>query len=157
MQSQTSATRISAINASALHSAYSAPSSLHFAPRAPSPSPPIGRSTGPNRHGSRFDFSRLRYDSAMVVFVDVDDTLVLTAGTKRIPMPRSLERIKSLHAEGNILYLWSSGGADYARDSARELGILELFQGFLPKPNLILDDQPLNEWRGLVHEYPAKS
>lgn len=93
----------------------------------------------------------------MVIFVDVDDTLIRTAGTKRIPMPRTLERIKSLHAEGNTLYLWSSGGAEYAKQSARELGIFELFEGFLPKPNLILDDQPLNEWRGLLHEYPGQS
>lgn len=93
----------------------------------------------------------------MVVFVDVDDTLVRTAGTKRIPMPKTLERIKSLHAEGNILYLWSSGGASYARESAMELGISDLFEGFLPKPNVILDDQPMSEWRGLQHEYPNQS
>ena len=69
-----------------------------------------------------------------VVFVDVDDTLVRSVGTKRIPMPRVVDRVKSLHKDGAILYLWSSGGADYARDSAKELGIADLFTAFLPKP-----------------------
>ena len=41
----------------------------------------------------------------MVVFVDVDDTLVRTVGTKRIPMPRVIERVKKLHVEGATIYL----------------------------------------------------
>lgn len=90
----------------------------------------------------------------MIVFVDVDDTLVRSAGTKRIRMPATLQRVRELHAEGATLYLWSSGGADYARTSAEELGIAELFVGFLPKPNLMIDDQPVSEWRTCTHEYP---
>jgi hypothetical protein len=90
----------------------------------------------------------------MNVFVDVDDTLVRSVGTKRIPMPRVIERVRALHLEGNTLFLWSSGGADYAKMSAEELGIAECFSGFLPKPDLMIDDQVVSEWRTCKHEYP---
>lgn len=92
-----------------------------------------------------------------VVFVDVDDTLVRTVGTKRIPMPRTIERVRALHAEGSILFLWSSGGAEYAKNAAVELGIADCFEGYLPKPNLILDDQPVDEWRYCRHEFPMSA
>jgi hydroxymethylpyrimidine pyrophosphatase-like HAD family hydrolase len=92
-----------------------------------------------------------------VVFVDVDDTLVRSVGTKRIPMPRVVDRVKSLHKDGAILYLWSSGGADYARDSAKELGIADLFTAFLPKPTIIIDDQPVSDWRDCKHSFPMSS
>ena len=90
----------------------------------------------------------------MIVFVDVDDTLVRSVGSKRIPMPRVVERVRTLHAEGAVMYLWSTGGAEYARTSAAELGISDCFVGFLPKPNLIIDDQPVAEWRSCRHEFP---
>lgn len=87
----------------------------------------------------------------IIAFVDVDDTLMRTVGAKRIPMPRMVERVKELHRGGAQLYLWSSGGADYARESAVELGISECFLAFLPKPNLMIDDQEVSEWRYLKH------
>jgi len=92
---------------------------------------------------------------SVVVYVDVDDTLVRSAGSKRIPMPRTIERVKASHAAGAILYLWSTGGAQYARATAEELKISDCFVGFLPKPTVILDDQPVSEWRGCTYEYPG--
>ena len=89
-----------------------------------------------------------------VVFVDVDDTLVRSVGTKRIPMPRVIARVKELYGDGAELYLWSSGGADYAKQSAEELGILGCFVAFLPKPTTIIDDQAVSEWRYCKHERP---
>jgi cation transport ATPase len=90
----------------------------------------------------------------LIVFVDVDDTLVRSIGSKRIPMPRVVERVKRLRQEGATLYLWSTGGAAYAQESAQELGIQDCFAGFLPKPNLIIDDQTVADWRSCKHEYP---
>ena len=89
-----------------------------------------------------------------VVYFDVDDTLVRSVGTKRIPIPNVVERVRSLHASGVTLYLWSSGGADYARDAAAELGISSCFAGFLPKPTHIVDDQHITQWSGLTHVHP---
>lgn len=47
-----------------------------------------------------------------VAYIDVDDTLVRSAGTKRIPMIEVVRHIKALKAEGWELYCWSSGGGD---------------------------------------------
>lgn len=90
-----------------------------------------------------------------VVFVDVDDTLVRSAGTKRIPISSAVERVRTLHQEGAALYLWSSGGAEYARASAAELGIEGCFVAFLPKPDVYLDDQAVHEWRYCRHVRPS--
>lgn len=90
----------------------------------------------------------------VIAFVDVDDTLVRTVGSKRIPMPKVIEKVRELHRDGATLYLWSSGGADYARESAVELGIADCFVGFLPKPNLMIDDQEVSEWRYLTQIHP---
>lgn len=92
-----------------------------------------------------------------VIFVDVDDTLVRQAGSKRIPMPSVIARVRELHAQGSLLYLWSSGGADYARASAVELGIEHCFNGFLPKPDVYLDDQSVDEWRYCRHVLPTNA
>jgi cation transport ATPase len=93
----------------------------------------------------------------LVVFVDVDDTLVRSVGGKRIPIPQVIAAIRDLHTMGVTLFLWSSGGADYARSSAIELGMEECFVGFLPKPHAYIDDQPVQEWRGCRHLLPANA
>ena len=67
--------------------------------------------------------------SKAVVYFDVDDTLVRSVGTKRLPIPAALERVRALHTSGVTLYLWSTGGAAYARASAEELGIADCFVG----------------------------
>jgi len=92
----------------------------------------------------------------LVVYVDVDDTLIRTAGTKRIPVSGVAEHVRALAADGALLYCWSSGGADYARQVASELGIEACFTGFLPKPNVLLDDQPVADWRRAVEIHPGR-
>jgi len=92
-----------------------------------------------------------------VIFVDVDDTLVRSYGTKRIPMPAVIARVRALKQQGAILYLWSTGGADYCKTTAAELGLEDCFVSFLPKPNLYIDDQPVHEWRSCKHLYPSQA
>jgi cation transport ATPase len=92
-----------------------------------------------------------------IVFIDVDDTLVRSVGTKRIPMPAVIAEVKRLHQSGAQLFLWSSGGANYCRDTAAELGITECFAGFLPKPTIYIDDQAVLDWRDCKHYYPMQA
>lgn len=92
-----------------------------------------------------------------IVYIDVDDTLIRSVGTTRIPMPAVVDRVRALHREGAKLYLWSSGGADYARASAAELGIEGCFAAFLPKPDIYLDDQAVHEWRDCRHVLPGNA
>ena len=90
----------------------------------------------------------------MVVYVDVDDTLVRWAGSKCIPRTLIIDRIKERAANGDRLFLWSRAGDVAARRVAEDLGIEGLFEAFLPKPDLLIDDEPLGEWSFCAHEYP---
>jgi hypothetical protein len=93
----------------------------------------------------------------LVVFIDVDDTLVRSVGEKRIPMPRVVEHVRSLHASGAELYLWSTGGSTYARETATELGVGDCFVGFLPKPEVLIDDQLVTDWNRLLQIGPLEA
>ena len=86
-------------------------------------------------------------DQSLIVYVDVDDTFVRSAGTKRIPIKSAIDHVRQLYEVGAILYCWSSGGGEYAKSSAQEFGIADCFTAFLPKPNVLLDDQPVADWR----------
>jgi hypothetical protein len=94
--------------------------------------------------------------SALIVYVDVDDTLIRSAGTKRLPIPSAVARVRKLKMGGATLYLWSTAGADYARATAEELRLTDCFAGYLPKPTVIIDDQPIQEWRDFRHYYPLQ-
>jgi len=89
------------------------------------------------------------------VFVDVDDTLVRSAGSKRIPIPSVIQHVRELHAHGAILYCWSAGGLEYARNSAKEFGIEQCFTAFLRKPNVLIDDQTAGQWPRNIVVHPA--
>jgi hypothetical protein len=91
------------------------------------------------------------------IYVDVDDTLIRSYGNKRIPITATIKHIKELKVQGAKLYCWSSGGAEYAKNSAEELGILDIFEAFLPKPQMLLDDQEINDWRALIQVHPISS
>lgn len=94
-----------------------------------------------------------------VVYVDVDDTLVRSFGSKRIPISAVIRHVRDLYQAGFKLYCWSSGGAEYCRASAKELGIEECFVDFLPKPQFMIDDQHPSDWRTLrwIHANEAAS
>jgi phosphoglycolate phosphatase-like HAD superfamily hydrolase len=93
--------------------------------------------------------------SPIHVYVDIDDTIVRSVGTKRIAIPGVIQHVRDLHAQGAILYCWSAGGADYARASAEEFGLAGCFVAFLTKPNVMIDDQSPAEWPRslLVHPW----
>ena len=90
----------------------------------------------------------------LYIYVDVDETYVRNYGSKRIPIPTVIEHIKQLKDSGAMLYCWSSGGADYAQRSAEEFGIEHCFVEFLPKPQVLIDDQPINQWQQLIEVHP---
>lgn len=92
----------------------------------------------------------------LVVYVDVDDTLIRTSGRKRIPIDTAIAHVRQLHADGAQLFCWSSGGAEYAREVAESLGLAPMFTAFLPKPQVMLDDQPFGEWRRLIDVHPMR-
>jgi hypothetical protein len=92
--------------------------------------------------------------AGLSAFVDVDDTLVRSVGSKRIPMSEVIRRVRELHSGGARLYCWSTAGAVYAHDTAAELDIAHCFFGFLDKPHVMIDDQTPSAWRNLVCLHP---
>jgi hypothetical protein len=76
-----------------------------------------------------------------VIFVDVDDTLIRSFGSKQIPILNAVDYVREMFNAGNVLYCWSRGGAQYSRDIATMLGIADCFVCFLPKPDVVLDDR----------------
>jgi len=95
-----------------------------------------------------------RVDVVKIIYVDVDDAFVRSAGTKRMPIPKVIEKVKELHKQGHELYCWSTGGKDYAREAAEEFGIDQCFVGFLPKPNIMSDDVSVEKWTFLEQVHP---
>lgn len=90
----------------------------------------------------------------MIVYIDVDDTLVRWAGSKCIPRTLVIDKVKERAANGDQLYLWSRAGGEHARAVAEDLGIADLFLAILPKPEHLIDDEPMTEWDFCTHEYP---
>lgn len=90
-----------------------------------------------------------------VVYVDVDDTLVRSFGSKRIPLPEVIAHVRQLKDAGAVLYCWSTGGAEYARNSAKEFNLEDCFEAYLPKPHVYIDDQELSDWRRCLWISPS--
>lgn len=80
------------------------------------------------------------------VYIDVDDTLVRTFGTKRIPMTHTIVFTKKLKNAGATLYCWSKAGGAYAKKIAEEFEIADCFDGFLTKPDIVIDDCLFDKW-----------
>jgi hypothetical protein len=95
--------------------------------------------------------------NTLVAYVDIDDTIVRSFGAKRIPMTQMVHHVQALHQAGVALFAWSTAGGDYARSAAAELGLEGCFQAFLPKPQVIIDDQSPDEWRRLLYVHPAEA
>lgn len=76
-----------------------------------------------------------------VIFVDVDDTLIRSFGTKQIPIPNAIQFVREMFDAGHQLYCWSRGGSNYSQEIATKLGIADCFVSFLPKPDVVLDDK----------------
>jgi hypothetical protein len=93
--------------------------------------------------------------SELYIYVDIDDTIVRSVGSKRIPIPNVIQHVRDLKNQGAVLFCWSSGGAEYAKKSAQEFGIAHLFESFLPKPNIMIDDQQINSWKRYICVHPS--
>jgi len=73
------------------------------------------------------------------IFVDVDLTLVDANGRL---LNGALEGLHKLKEKGCHLFLWSSVGAEYARNVAKKHHLTDFFEGFAAKPDIIIDDMP---------------
>jgi len=86
-----------------------------------------------------------------LICFDVDGTLLQNAAGADVPRPHVIKLLKLLHSKGNTIYVWSGGGAEYARIQATRLGLDDLITGYASKkdadhikPYLAIDDQVVN-------------
>lgn len=73
------------------------------------------------------------------IFVDVDLTPV---DINRNLLAGVTEALAKLKQKGCHLFLWSTNGSDYAYRIARLHGLTDMFEGFVAKPDIIIDDMP---------------
>ena len=52
---------------------------------------------------------------------DIDDTLVRTFGSKRIPITAMVRHVREWKDAGVVLHAWSTGGGDYASTAKSDL------------------------------------
>ena len=93
--------------------------------------------------------------ASRVAYVDVDNTLVRKVAGEEMPDPDVIKLVRRPKRRGARLYCWSTGGAAHARRAALKCRIASLFEGFLSKPNLLLDDERVTEWPD-CHEVSPK-
>jgi cation transport ATPase len=91
-----------------------------------------------------------------VMYVDVDGTLERKFLGFEKSNKTMVDAIRRLHAEGMQIYIWSTGGAGHARDAATKCGVEELCAGFLPKPNICVDDKPPSRWKDFKRLKPRQ-
>ena len=87
------------------------------------------------------------YDRLKVIAVDVDGTLVGNDGALNSDL---VEWCKNRKAAGFSLFLWSSRGETYAKETARRFEIEYLFDHILSKPGYIVDDHGWS-WINFTH------
>jgi len=71
------------------------------------------------------------------IFVDVDLTLIDSNGKN---LSGAQEALMKLKGKGCHLFLWSTHGAEYARKVAGLHGLVDLFENYVAKPDIIIDD-----------------
>jgi hypothetical protein len=83
------------------------------------------------------------------IFVDVDLTLV---DARQVIAPGAIDAMQHLYDAGCHLFLWSTGGGGYCRQIAERYGIADLFEAFLPKPDIYIDDMPATIFNALLFD-----
>ncbi|HVM59241.1 MAG TPA: hypothetical protein VMV72_00105 [Verrucomicrobiae bacterium] len=81
------------------------------------------------------------------VFVDVDLTLVDQNGNL---LEGAADSLRILKDKGCHLYLWSTAGTNYARSVAERHRLSDLFEGYAPKPDIVIDDMPASALNVIV-------
>ena len=87
-----------------------------------------------------------------VIYIDVDGTLISEDGTDRL-FPAMKKLLPLLKNCGYTMYLWSMGGAEYAKSVARKHKVMKYFKAFLSKPDIVVDDH----FESFAHWKPLKS
>lgn len=87
-------------------------------------------------------------ESDRVVFVDVDNTLILWFNdTSSFSINYKLvEKLKQFHVRGQKIVVWSAGGWAWAKKAVDICELHDIVDLVLGKPSWIVDDLPASEF-----------
>lgn len=104
----------------------------------------------------------IKFQDKATIYFDVDDTLVLHNISKKpekaifirstatdiavIPNTIMINKLVELKKQGNIIVVWSGGGADWAEAVINSLNLQNYVDCILSKPFLYFDDLDSTEW-----------
>lgn len=81
-----------------------------------------------------------------VLFVDVDDTLVIWEGVGYRPHKRHIEYLYRFYERNQPIIVWSAGGYEWAARIVKELGIEDIVSLVMSKPAWYMDDKKVEEF-----------
>lgn len=104
-------------------------------------------------------------DTDCTLYVDVDETLVLTKypadmaedtillnkfghPLRVLPHWAHADAIRQFKARGHAVVVWSAGGAKWARSVVEALKLQHSVDVIIKKPDWIIDDKPCDSWMG---------
>ncbi len=110
-------------------------------------------------------------------FCDVDDTLVMwgmrdhpeakefeNCGFKELLVPHAkhIELLKQAKFRGHVVIVWSAGGADWAEEVVKKLGLESYVDVIVSKPDWFIDDLRAGEFmpemnRVYIEDYKKKN
>ena len=79
-------------------------------------------------------------NNKITVFIDIDGTITPDCGHTIFPL--AIETIQELSEKSNI-FIWSAGGFNYCEEIVNKLNLEEFICGFMPKPEIVIDDLPM--------------
>ena len=96
-------------------------------------------------------------ESELVVFYDVDDTLVMhglepsekdlyITGNVVAPNEAHIKLMRSQHSRGYTIIVWSAGGYEWAAEVVHALGLQSYVSYIMSKPLCYVDDLPVEKF-----------
>ena len=100
----------------------------------------------------------------LALFFDVDNTLIRYASMKSEwavevhdaqtcntfyvhPIEQHILILKRAKSRGRQIIVWSAGGSKWAETVVKALGLEELVDYCMSKPEVVCDDTPLKDWK----------
>jgi hypothetical protein len=63
-----------------------------------------------------------------------------------IPLRGNIEQLKEHKRRGHTVFVWSLGGAEWAAQAIKMLGLEDYVDLVVEKPKFVYDDKPVQEW-----------
>lgn len=90
------------------------------------------------------DYENLELDTGSISILDPYDSLY----TSRMPMHKNIRILKTWHARGAYVVVWSAFGYQWAETVVKALCLQDHVHQIMSKPRAHIDDLPSTQWMG---------